>query len=102
MVAPVEPVGLTIGVVALASLFSTCVECFDYFKAGQNLEEDFELLFVKLDIEKTRLLIWGNAVGVLEWEGEGQNPELNNPQKKELIERCLDSIKSLLSDTERF
>jgi hypothetical protein len=102
MVVPVEPVSLTIGVVALASLFSTCIECFDYFKAGQALEEDFELLLVKLDVEKTRLLIWGNAVGVLKPEGEGRVADLNNSQKTELIGRCLDSIKSLLSDTDKF
>jgi hypothetical protein len=102
MVVPVEPVSLTIGVVALASLFSTCIECFDYFKAGQALEEDFELLLVKLDVEKTRLLIWGNAVGVLKPEGEGRVADLNNSQKAELIGRCLDSIKSLLSDTDKF
>lgn len=102
MVVPVEPVSLTIGVVALASLFSTCIECFDYFKAGQAIEEDFELLLVKLDVEKTRLLIWGNAVGVLKPEGEGRVADLNNSQKAELIGRCMDSIKSLLSDTDKF
>lgn len=102
MVVPVEPVSLTMSVVALASLFSTCIECFDYFKAGQALEEDLELLLVKLDVEKTRLLIWGNAVGVLKPEGEGRVPELNNIQKTELVVRCLESIKSLLSDTDEF
>ncbi len=102
MVVPVEPVSLTICVVALASLFSTCIECFDYFKAGHALEEDFELLLVNLHVEKTRLLIWGNAVGVLKPEGEGRVAELNNLQKAELIGRCLDSIKSLLSDTDKF
>jgi hypothetical protein len=102
MVVPVEPVSLTIGVVALASLFSTCIECFDYFKAGQALEEDFELLLVKLDVEKTRLLIWDNAVGVLKPQGKGRVAKLNNSQKAELIERCLASIKSLLSDTDKF
>jgi Prion-inhibition and propagation len=100
MVVPVEPVSLTIGVVALASLFSTCIECFDYFKAGQALEEDFELLLVKLDVEKTCFLIWGNAVGVLKPDGEGRIAELNNSHKAGLIERCLGSIKSLLSDTD--
>ncbi|ORY16619.1 prion-inhibition and propagation-domain-containing protein [Clohesyomyces aquaticus] len=76
MPVPVEPISLAVGAVALASLFSTYIECFNYFKAGQGLEEDFELLLVKLDVEKTRLLIWGYAVGVLKPEGEGLVPEL--------------------------
>jgi hypothetical protein len=99
MVVPVEPVSLIIGVVALASLFSTCIECFDYFKAGQVLEEDFELLLVKLNVEKTRLLIWGNAVCVLKPEGEGRVADLSNSQKTELIGRC--SLRPL-SKTEPF
>jgi len=39
-------------------------KCFGYFKAAQRLAEDLNILLVKLDIEKTRLLIWGNAVGI--------------------------------------
>ena len=62
MMVPVEPISLTIGI---ASLFSTCIECFEYFKAAQSLGDDLKILLVKLDIEKTRLLIWGNAVGIL-------------------------------------
>lgn len=34
-------------------------------------EEDLVILLVKLDLEKTRLLIWGNAIGVLKVEGDG-------------------------------
>jgi hypothetical protein len=101
MVVPVEPVSLTIGVVALASLFSTCVECFEYFSSAKDLEEDFEILLVKLDLEKTRLLIWGNAVGVLKADGEGRIIELNDAKRVELIGRCLESMKNLLSDTDR-
>jgi Prion-inhibition and propagation len=99
--AAIEPVSFTIGIVALASLFSTCIECFDYFKTGQHLEEEFEILLVKLDLEKTRLLIWGNAVGVLKTEDEGRAVELSEAPKAELIGRCLERINSLLSDTDK-
>jgi hypothetical protein len=44
-------------------------KCFGYFKAAQSLTEDLKILLVKLDIEKTRLLIWGNAVGILKIDG---------------------------------
>src|SRR5579862_1938279 len=97
-----EPVGLTFGVVALASLFSTCVECFGYFKAGQSLEGDFEILLVKLDLEKERLLIWGNHVGILKEDNEGRAMELNESMKDRLVGRCLERIKALLSDTDEF
>ena len=71
-----EPISLTIGI---ASLFSSCVECFEYFKASQSLANDLKILLVKLDIEKTRLLIWGNAVGILRVEDSERAPDLRDP-----------------------
>lgn len=94
-----EVTSFVVGVVALASLFSTCVQCFELFKAAGSLEEDFEILLIKLDLEKTRLLIWGNVVGILKAPDEGRAPELEETDKAELIERCLKKIKSLLTDT---
>ena len=61
-----ESIGFGISIVALASLFSTCVECFDYFRLGQAFDRDFEILLVQLDLEKFRLLNWGNSVGIFE------------------------------------
>ena len=95
-----EPISLTVGVVALASLFSTCIECFDFFKAGQRLEEDIDILLIKLDLEKTRMLIWGNAVGILKAEDEGRAVELSEPSTSTLVGRCLERVQSLLSNTE--
>jgi len=95
---PVEPISLTIGI---AALFSTCIECFDYIKAAQSLEEDLERLLVKLDLEKTRLLIWGNAVGVLKDVPEERTPGLDDPIKVDSISGCLKCIKSLLSDADK-
>ena len=66
------------------------------------MEEDYEILLVKLDLEKTRLLIWGNAVGVLKTEDEGRVVELNKDVKTELIGRCLQQIKPLFSDSSNF
>jgi hypothetical protein len=65
--------GFTFGVVALASLFSTCVECFDYFK----------------------------AVVVLKAEHDGRAVGLSDGPTTELVSRCLEQIKSLLSDTDK-
>jgi Prion-inhibition and propagation len=94
---PVEPISLTIGI---ASLFSTCIEGFDYFKAAQSLAGDLKILLVKLDIEKTCLLIWGNAVGIKVDDSE-RVPDLRNPAKVEVITKCLERIKALFSDTEK-
>lgn len=36
--------GLAIGAVSIASLFTTCIECFDIVVAGKNFSEDYEQL----------------------------------------------------------
>jgi hypothetical protein len=88
-------------IISLAGLFSTCVECFGYFKASQRLEEDCNILLVKLDIEKTRLLIWGNTAGILDTDSRRQSPALENETTIALVDRCLRSIESILTDTDR-
>ncbi len=94
---PVETISLTIGI---ASLFSTCIECFDYFKAARSLADDLKIL-VKLDIEKTRLLIWGNDVGILELDNWERAPGLRDPAKVEVVTKYLERIKALFSETEK-
>lgn len=95
----IEPVSLTVGVVALASLFSTCLECFGYFEAAKLLHTDFEILLVKLDCQKERLLTWGDLVGIGKPADEGRHPDLD--QKQDLVQRCLKSLESLFSNTEK-
>ena len=82
----------------LAGLFSSCVEAFGYFKASQCSEEDLEILLVKLDIEKTRLLVWGNTIGIL---NDGRHHALLEDESTvALLERCLKSIEKLLTDSD--
>lgn len=83
---PVEPVSLTIGVIALATLFSTCLECFDYFRVAKLLTQDLELLLVKLDCQRERLLTWGDLVGICKTAEEGRSPDLDS-SKSELVNR---------------
>ena len=40
-----EPAGLTLGVVGLASLFSTCMECFDYIQLSRSFGKDYGSVF---------------------------------------------------------
>ena len=90
-------IGLTASAITLASLFSTCIDCFDYFKTAQTFKKDSEILLVKLDIEKTRLLIWGNNIGIL--EARSSPHPLNDPVTSTVVEKGLESVKSLLTDT---
>ncbi|KAF2192375.1 hypothetical protein K469DRAFT_653816 [Zopfia rhizophila CBS 207.26] len=88
---PIEPVSLTIGAVALAGLFSLCVQCFDLIEIGQKVSADYELLIVKLSIEKRRLMTWGEAIGILRPD-QDRDPVLHDPETRKLIERILSSV----------
>lgn len=99
MVAPVEPISLAIGAVALASLFSLCVQCFDLIVVARNLGLDYELLIVKLSIEKRRLMIWGEAVGILRPD-QDRDRLLDEADTHQLVERILVNIQKLFQEAD--
>ncbi|MCJ1473406.1 hypothetical protein MMC13_002057 [Lambiella insularis] len=95
-----EAAGLTIGIVALASLFSTCVECWDYIDRGRSHGRDYEILATQLDIEKTRFLLWGQTIGLLDVDGVGRDSTLDSPSVEKTIERCLHNIHKIFTDSD--
>ena len=94
---PVEPISLSIGVTAL---FTTCIECFEYFKAATTLQQDLNILLLKLELEQERLLVWGEIVGIgnEEWDQEPAPEGTSN--RRNLVQKCLSTIKSLLEDAD--
>jgi Prion-inhibition and propagation len=94
-----DPTSFAFGALALASLFSTCVECFEYFGAARSFTKDYDVLLVKLDVQKERLLTWGDLAGVLRTQKEERLHELN--KKEALVQRCLDSMQSLFLDASK-
>ncbi|KAK4987322.1 hypothetical protein LTR66_007625 [Elasticomyces elasticus] len=51
-------------VIALASLFSNCVEAFGMIHPSHKWEREEQLLLSKLGLQQARLLIWGDILGV--------------------------------------
>ena len=86
-------------VVGVAGLFTSCVDAFGYFKLYQNATRDIEVVLLKLDIEKTRLLIWGDNVGI--FSATHRNQLLLDEQVAELIKRLLKHTQDLLTDSDR-
>lgn len=82
-----EAIGLVIGV---AGLFSACLECLDLVDSARNYEHESEVLIAKFDIQRARLQIWGDLVGL----GPSQNPEdLQLLGHQEFgVKRCLQGI----------
>lgn len=92
---PIEPISFSIGV---ATLFSVCVECFKYFKAGQAQHADYELLELEFDLIKSRMLIWGKAIGMDNVTEDAATTEDDTSEPMSLLTRSLNAIKSLLED----
>ena len=88
--------GISLGI-DIAALFTTCIECFEYFRAASDLRRSYEVLLVKLETQQERLLVWGDVVGM-------SSGELDSVEKdktlSDLTKRCLSTIRSLLQDTE--
>jgi hypothetical protein len=59
-----DPVSFTIGVFGLVGTFTACVDCFEYFRIGRSLGEDYEICIVKLDLVRLRFTRWGESVGI--------------------------------------
>ena len=95
---PVEPISLSI---AVATLFTTCIECFEYFKAAKGFEQHFEVLLVKLEYQQERLLVWGDLAGIGNDNQHIVGPISESQHKCQVLtERCLDRIHHLLKDSE--
>ncbi|KAI4280203.1 MAG: hypothetical protein L6R35_005954 [Caloplaca aegaea] len=93
-----EPVSISIGAVALISLLTTCVECFEYIDAATTCGRDLELLTTKFAIEKARLLIWGDSVGISSTNTIGNN-KVESPYVRPIVEQILNCIRMLFEDT---
>ena len=57
-----ETTGLIIGAVSLASLFTDCIDCFNYIRVGQALQDDFSIYQTELDVLQLRFSRWAQAV----------------------------------------
>ena len=56
--------GLALSAVSVAALFTTCIDCFNIVAAAIDFGRDYELLCTALAIQKLRLLLWGESIGL--------------------------------------
>jgi hypothetical protein len=101
MAALVEPISLSIGAVALASLFTTCLDCLDMIDAGRNFSRDLEIALAKLEAQRAIFLVWGNTIG-LDNGGRHFDEELLGPGIQMTMKRLLCCIVSLFEDSKKF
>jgi hypothetical protein len=89
-----DVIGFAASLMSLATLFSTVVECFEYFDSAKSFAMDYDLLLVRLDIQRARLVIWSDAVKLFR-----QNSEVWHFESE--IRRSLLCIYDLLTNSEK-
>ena len=89
-------IGVVASLVTLATLFKSCIDCFEFYKAAEDCEESLETLLVELDCEKERLLIWAEAIGLVQLEKGKRHTHIEKHEK--VIKAALEQIRNLLND----
>lgn len=96
-----EPVGLAVGVLGLAGLFSSCMDAVERFDSWRNFTDESRSLGTHLEAEKLRLKIWGAAVG---FDNGAVSPDhheaLDDPQLASTIHEHLLIIKKLCTNVD--
>jgi hypothetical protein len=62
--------GLALSAVSVAALFTTCVDCFNIVVSAREFGRDYELLCTELSLQKLRLFLWGESVGLASRHGK--------------------------------
>jgi hypothetical protein len=91
-----EVAGLTLGAVALVSLFKDCVDLFSIITVARGLVKDAAILDTKLDVERMLFLQWSERVGLL--KKDSTNTLSHDTDTRQIVSRILESVKSLLSE----
>ena len=95
-----EPAGLAIGAIALASLFTGCIECLDLIEVARSSEKGLNTQVCKLSIIKRQFMVWGESIGLLSPD-HGRDDVLDQIEGRQEIEDVLQQISTLLQDAEK-
>lgn len=68
-----EIFGIFPGSISIASIFSTCVDCFDYIQTSRQFGRDFQTDLLTLSLLKLRLARWGETVQIYDDPKLGQS-----------------------------
>ena len=94
-----EPLGLAMSGVALAGLFSTCIEFIEYFEQGKNFAKDFQLALTKVSLMKRRLSQWGATMSIKSPGAEAKKFQDRWPAESGVIMESLMGIRDILAST---
>ncbi|KAI1053810.1 hypothetical protein LB507_007482 [Fusarium sp. FIESC RH6] len=92
-----EPVGLAVGVVGLAGLFSTCLHALQRLDSYKTAGRDSRQLDAQLSATIHLFERWGEGVGISQGKlSKAHHPDLDDPRTFLVIQRLLGSINEFL------
>lgn len=94
-----EVLGAIASAMTLATLFNATVEAFDLIQLYQGHDADLKRLQIQLKMEKCRLYIWGEVMGLTAAEGSSSNL-LDHWQYSDVAAECLARIHDLFHDAD--
>jgi hypothetical protein len=96
-----EAGGLAISVVGIAGLASACLDYFDRIQTGREYAREYEILLAKLAVERLRFVNWVKTVGLGSGSGDGIFNSGVDDVTRQTIERLLNCIIMVFTDTTR-
>jgi len=86
------------GSVALASLFTTCIDCFEYVQLGRQFGKNYQRSLLKLDIVELRLSRWADAVNESQ---QHYNVAIGSANEAQKVQEILGEIIELFANAEK-
>ena len=94
-----EILGAVASSMTLAALFKTCIEAFDLIQTSRHQEGDFKKLKLRLNIEKCRLYIWGDLMGLTNTSDAQQDRPIDGVRFPEVVRDILETVFELFDDS---
>ncbi|KIM22050.1 hypothetical protein M408DRAFT_29057, partial [Serendipita vermifera MAFF 305830] len=101
-----EVAGLVIGAIGMVTAWNACVQAFDTVGSVGSFGLDHQIIQVKLEVERVRLLSWGEMVGLATVQPGQSNPDhivdqrLNRDDMRETVMKLLGCIQHVFNDTD--
>ncbi|KAF8535520.1 prion-inhibition and propagation-domain-containing protein [Trichophaea hybrida] len=93
---PIDPIGLSLGLASLASLFTTTLDVLEHISSAKSYGSDYELFVTKVETELVRLRLWGEAVNI----GGEPHERLQNPEVERAVSKLLQQAICYFQDSE--
>jgi len=101
-IAMADLAGVITGGVALAALFTTCIDCFEYVQLGRDYGKNYQRSQLQLATVQVRLSRWGESVRIMDDRSlQKFEVPLASPGEAVLVQGILGEIIVVFEDMER-